>query len=425
MIACLTIPYFAAAVERRANDTLTPQPLAIGGQPWEAKPIYAFSQEVARQGVNAGMSLRLVQVLSPDSHFVPAQQPFYGRVSAEVTDILTDFSPDIEPQELWHSFADSTLHRTAHGRTLPARYCLDLDGLPLKEAIPFMQTMGQQLRAETSFAPTIGLSADKFIAQIAATVSRPNHLLPVEPEKHTSFLASRPLAFLPLDKETNRRLHLMGIRTLGQLAALPLPALQEQFGFPITHPYQLAQGQGEEPIQPQPAAQQETIRQVFTEPIDNLQVLTAVLTDMVNELSRRLQTAVLAGRMVQLTLEMADGRIHQQTVTLRQPTAEPLPILTACQTVIAALNLTSGITAVTLTLPDLTPASAQQLSLFPGTGEATASVAVANRLQQTAHNLAARYQDGRFYQPVVTEPHHPLPERRFQLRPFAHDPALA
>lgn len=418
MIACLAIPYFAAAVERRANDTLMPQPLAIGGQPWEAKPVYAFSQEVARQGVHPRMSLRLVQVLSPDSQFLPAHKPEYGRVSAEVIDVLSDFSPDIEPQELWHSFADSTLHFTAHGRTLPARYCLDLDGLPLKEAIPFMQTMGRQLRSQTSFAPTIGLSADKFTAQVAATVSRPNHLLPVEPENHLTFLASRPLTFLPLDKETNRRLHLMGIRTLGQLAALPLLALQEQFGSSITHSYQLAQGQGEEPIQPQPATQEETIRQVFADPIDNLQVLTAVLTDMVNKLTGRLYTAVLAGRTVQLTLEIADGRTHQQTVTLRQPTADPLPILTACQMVIAALNLTSGFTAVTLTLPDLTPAAAQQLTFFPG-------AVAANRLQQTAHNLAARYQDGRFYQPILTETQHPLPERRFQLRPFAHDPALA
>jgi nucleotidyltransferase/DNA polymerase involved in DNA repair len=424
MIACLTIPYFAAAVERRADDSLTPKPLAIGGQPWEAKPIYAFSQEVARQGVNAGMSLRLVQVLSPDSHFVPAHKPAYGRVSAEVTDVLLDFSPDVEPQELWHSFADSTLHFTAHGRTLPARYCLDLDGLPLSEAVPFMQDMGKQLRAETSFAPTIGLSADKFTAQVAATFSRPNHLLSVEGENHAQFLSSRPLAFLPLDKEAARRLHLMGIRTLGQFAALPLPALQEQFGSQITYFYLQAQGQGDEPIQTQPAAQQEEIRQWFDEPVDNLLSLMAVLTNMVNELTRRLQTAVLAGRSWQVALELADGRTQQQSLTLRQPTAEAHPITTALQATIASLNLTCGVTAVTLTASDLTPATAQQLTLIQDVAEATASVAV-SRLQQTVQNLTAKYKDGRFYQPILTENHHPLPERRFQLRPFAYDPALA
>ncbi|MCL4267244.1 MAG: hypothetical protein KJ069_28960 [Anaerolineae bacterium] len=420
MIACLAIPYFAAAVERRADDALTPQPLAIGGQPWEARPIYAFSQEVARQGVHAGMSLRLVQVLSPDSQFIPAHKPAYGRVSAEVVDLLTDFSPDIEPQELWHSFADSTLHQTAHGRTLPARYCLDLDGLPLKEAIPFMQTMGQQLRAETHLSPAIGLSADKFTAQVAATVSRPDHLLPVAEGSYTDFLSSRSLAFLPLDKESNRRLHLMGIRTLGQLAALPLPALQEQFGPAITPFYRQAQGQGSEPRQPQPAPRQEAIHHWFDEPVDNLLTLAAILTHLVNELTLRLHTAARAGRTVQLSLEMANGRTQQQTITLRQPTADPLPITTAFHAVITSLNLTCGVTAVTLTLTDLTPATAHQLTLFPDT-----AVANHNRLSQTVHNLAAKYKDGRFYQPILTEPYHPLPERRFQLRPFTHDPALA
>lgn len=420
MIACLAIPYFAAAVERRADDTLTPQPLAIGGQPWEAKPVYAFSQEAAQQGVHAGMSLRLVQVLSPESQFIPAHKPAYGRVSAEVIDVLADFSPDIEPQELWHSFANSTLHLTAHGRTLPARYCLDLDGLPLKEAVPFMQMMGQQLRTETHLSPAIGLSADKFTAQVAATVSRPDHLLPVAETDHAPFLAKRPLTFLSLDKEANRRLHLMGIRTLGQLAALPLPALQEQFGPQITPFYRQAQGQGDEPLQPQPVPKQETIRHWFDEPIDNLQALTAVLTNLVNELTHRLHTAVLTTSTLHLTLELADGRTHEQTVTLRQPTNEPFPLTTAFQAVIATLNLTCSVVVVTLTCTNLTPATAQQLTLFPDT-----AATHHHRLSQTIHNLATRYKNGRFYQPILTEPHHPLPERRFQLRPFVYDPALA
>ncbi len=420
MIACLSIPYFAAAVERRADDTLTPQPLAIGGQPWEAKPVYAFSQEAAGQGVHAGMSLRLVQVLSPDSQFIPAHKPQYGRVSAEVIDVLTDFSPDIEPQELWHSFADSTLHLTAHGSSLPARYCLDLDGLPLKEAIPFMQTMGRQLRAETHLSPAIGLSADKFTAQVAAAVSRPDHLLPVAEDGYADFLSSRSLAFLPLDKETHRRLRLMGIRTLGQLAALPLSALQEQFGPQITPFYRQAQGQGDEPLQPQTAIQQEAIRHWFDEPVDNLLTLTAVLTHLANELSHRLHTSVRAGRILQLSLEMADGRTEQQTIAFPQPTRDAARFAITGQEAMARLNLTCGVTAVTLTLTDLTPATAHQLMLFQDT-----AVANHHRLSQTVHNLAAKYTDGRFYQPILTEPHHPLPERRFQLRPFAHDPALA
>ena len=65
MIACIAVPYFAAAVERRDDDDLLEKPLAIGGQPWEARPVYAISQEVAHQGVRICMSLLLVQDFSP------------------------------------------------------------------------------------------------------------------------------------------------------------------------------------------------------------------------------------------------------------------------------------------------------------------------------------------------------------------------
>ena len=178
MIACLSIPYFAAAVERRADDALLPKPLAIGGQPWEPRPIFAFSHELARQGVEAGMSLRLVQVLSPQAHFMPAARPRYESAAGEVVDLLTTFTHQIEPEALWHPFADAGHRFTRYGRLLPARYCLHLD-LPPKELLPLARQMGRAVRQETQFAPSIGLAANKFVAQIAATVSRPHHLLPV------------------------------------------------------------------------------------------------------------------------------------------------------------------------------------------------------------------------------------------------------
>ncbi len=243
MIACLSIPYFAAAVERRADSGLTERPLAIGGQPWEARPVYAFSQEVAHKGVEIGMSLRLVQVLSPASHFMPAAETRYSKVSGEVIDVLTDFSQLIEPQELWHPLAKSRQPLSAHGRALPARYCLDLEGLPEREALPFVQAMGQSVRQETNMDPAIGLARQKFTAQVAATVCNPSHALAVKAGAEAAFLASRALAFLPLEKEMARRLRLLGIYTLGQLAGLALPALQEQFGPEINPHYQLARGE--------------------------------------------------------------------------------------------------------------------------------------------------------------------------------------
>ncbi len=78
MIACISVPYFAASVEHRDGlgagwSKGNPPGLVLGGQPWEPQPVYAFSREAARKGVRAGMSLRLAHVISPDANFMAGQ----------------------------------------------------------------------------------------------------------------------------------------------------------------------------------------------------------------------------------------------------------------------------------------------------------------------------------------------------------------
>ncbi len=418
MIACLSVPYFVAAVERRAGHDHGDEPLAVGGQPWEARPVYAYSQEAASRGVRPGMSLRLVQLLSPSAHFLPAAAPRYAQVSAEIVDVLADFSPDIEPQELWHSFPDSTLGATAHAHYLPARYCLDLDGLPVAEAVPFVQEMGRQVRQETRFAPAIGLAAGKFAAEVAAAVCRPSHLLPVAAGGAAEFLSARPLGFLSLCKETARRLNLMGIHTLGQLAHLPLPALREQFGPDIETPYRLARGEADDPLRPQPAEEQEEVWRRFDETLTNSHAMASILTQIADELAGRLQATTTEGRTLHLTLETEDGRSHQQCLTLRRPTAGAEPLAAALREMAANVEHTCGVVAIAITATDLTPATAYQLTLFDRPGDSSP-------LYQAMQNLIAKYKTCAFYRPVLTERDHPLPERRFQLETLMYDPALA
>ena len=417
MIACLSIPYFVAAVERRAGNGQSEQPLAVGGQPWEARPVYAFSQEAASRGVRPGMSLRMVQLLSPNAQFLPAAAPHYAQVSAEVVDVLADFSPDIEPQELWHSFPESAWGVTAHGHYLPARYCLDLE-LPQAEAVALVQEMGRQVRQETRFAPSIGLSPDLFTAQIAATVCRSNHLLPVAAESAAEFLSSRPLGFLPLGKEQARRLHLMGVRTLGQLAELPLTALREQFGNDIERLHRMAQGRAGESLRPEPATRREEVERRFDEALNNVYALGAVLGQMADALARRLEAANLEGRSLYLTLETEDGQSQRQSVTMRRPTARAEQWVVVLEELAAKVALPCGVVGVTVAVGDLIPATSRQLELFSEGGDVSA-------LHRAVHNLMAKYRTCGFYLPALTEGAHPLLERRFRFETVGHDPALA
>src|SRR5439155_3609417 len=70
----------------------------------------------------------------------------------------------------------------------------------------------------------------KFASWVAATRAKPGGAIIVRPGEEGKFLSAQPLAVLPLDPDTHRRLRQLGLKALGRLAALPEEALVSQFG---------------------------------------------------------------------------------------------------------------------------------------------------------------------------------------------------
>ncbi|MDX1612891.1 MAG: hypothetical protein R3300_01200 [Candidatus Promineifilaceae bacterium] len=439
MIACLSVPYFAATVERRNDNRLAQQAndgLVIGGQPWEPQPVYAFSSKPARRGVRPGMSLRLAHVLAPRSQFVSAHPPRYFGAAGEITDILTDFTPLVEPETLWLPSQEKGRHHTTADRALPARYTLDLESLPAKEALALSQEIGRSVRGQAHLSPAIGLAPNKFTAQVAAALTRPDRIRPVSATQENRFLGERSIHFLPLDSETKRRLRLLGIRTLGQLAALPPTELQTQFGRSFMSLYRFIRGEGGWPdeavwrrVQPLGQERREQCSHHFGTPVSNLLVLENVLTRLATELAARLQVANLEARTLTLgwetdTASQIAAEPSQANLSRRTPTADPTLIIQglrdllrqACLQQITTLE--RGLTTLTVTVSDLTPIWTGQLALFGTLKQDSAAQAQEALLANihTRHSDSA--EDAYFFRPTLADRRHPLPERRFDLVPL-------
>jgi DNA polymerase IV len=405
MIVCIAIPYFAAQIERRDDRHLARTPLAIGGQPWETQPIFGFSAEVARRGVRPGIPLRQAHLLAPSAHFMPAHQTQYQAVAAEMEAVVGDFSNRVETADWWRT-PDQTA--PAIGRRLPVHCFATLDGMPAADALPFSQQLGRTVRAETSLAPAVGIAPHKFTAQIAATLARPHHIRPVEPEAEREFLATCPLRFLPLDGDTGSRLHLLGIRTLGDLAALPPTAVQTQFGREVARWQRWARGQDETPVRPTPAERIETITYRFDDPLTSLVDIDQLMQQAAQALAARLQAAALQTGCVSLAWQTERDQQRQQSQRLHQPTAAANRLTLALTHLFDPESLADGLTELTVSLSDLTPAVPQQLSLF-------APPARSVKGDNLLYGVATRYPASRFYRPLLAANGHPLPERRFQL----------
>lgn len=411
MIACLTVSYFAAAVERRHQEALSHSSLVIGGQPWESSPLFGFSREAARRGVRPGMPLRQAHMLAPESNFLPSAPPRYVDAAGEVVDVLTDFTLLIAPEALWQP-EENRRQLPADARTLPARYTIDLESLPSREAMPLVQEMGRTVRRHTHLEPAAGLAADPFTAHVAATLASPNHLRPVEAGEERAFLAERSLAFLPLEKEWARRLRLLGIRTLGQLAALSPAALREQFGADIMPLYRLARGEGAAPLRTLRTSTQQQVFDTrrFEPPLVNWLGVQQVLEQMADDLAHNLAEATMTGRTLCLLVETDRDAPQHVSLPLRQATADAQRLAQAAQELAQALAIDSEITALTLSLGDLQPAVVRQLSLFEKPTPPPA---------ETLSQVMARHPTARFLRPVRLDGAHPLAECRFALRSLA------
>ncbi len=491
MIACLTFPYFASAVERRKRrispqdsiihpQTKTLPGLVIGGQPWEPQAVYAYSQEVAKLGVKPGMSLRLAHFLSPLSQFLPANPPLYQDASAEIIDLLTGFTHLVEPELFWSQAGAEADHirmvttglkagyGPAFGYRLPARYSLNLESLPAPEATDLAKEMGRIIRRQTHLAPSIGLAENQFVAHIAAVITQANHARPVLPGETSAFLAGRSIRFLALEKETSRRLSLLGIRTLGQLVSLPVSSAATHLGLDVSsrkalkglhemisgndRAYDVSARMAEllPPLQPIQPETTEHLSYDFEPPITDRKVLERAINQASSRLAGRLQKGGNEGRTFSLSLE-AEDNIFRETnssgevtlttsskkhLTRRHPTADPAQIngslrellheaLTAswisARTGIPLsprmneevleqdpVNFNVGVIRMIIKVTGISPAVTGQLTLFD-------PPRASGKLKDILSNLLSKYKRGIFYKPALADINHPLMERRFQL----------
>ena len=386
------MPYFAAAVERRDNPSLSGTPLVIY-TPGGSERIFAISDETASVGVRAGMTLRQAQILCPQARSIIAAPSRYQRALDDFREVLTSFT-----------------FRLELGDPQPAAIgYLDLGHLGRARLIETARRIGQTVRSKAGLATAIGLAGGKFPAYVAANSLEPNKALLVTAGHEAVFLAHFPVDLLPMDKEMARRLHLLGIQTLGQLAALSAGAVSTQFGRQGRLLHQLARGHDNRPVSPYRQAEMECISRQFDSPVANRVSLEAIVQAMATELAGRLRSRGLMGRELRLILHLEDATAQEERLVMRRPTGDSTRLANVLKELMARVEVDQGITNLEIILADLAPARGEQLDLFVHQTQQE------NRLNHVLKDLVARHGDNCFYHVSLPEQQAHLPERRFRL----------
>ena len=160
--------------------------------------------------------------------------------------------------------------------------------------------------------------AESRIAALAAARLGPGVMI-VEPGGDAAYLAPAPLSLLDLPEETATRLSRWGLRTLGELAALPTAGLFERLGGDGVRLQRLARGEDPRPLVSWRA---EPLFEESTECEWGLETLEAVgerLRELAARVCARLGAAGLAADGFEWSCRLGDGRVHEGALTPATP----------------------------------------------------------------------------------------------------------
>jgi DNA polymerase-4 len=304
MILHVDMDAFYASIEERDNPSLVGKPVIVGGAAESRGVVAAANYEVRKFGVHSAMASARAKRLCPHAVFIKPRMNHYAEVSQQIRTILEEFTPLIEPLSLDEAFLDVSGSESLFG-----------------PAASIGRQIKLRIRDELGLVASVGVAPNKFVAKIASDLNKPDGFLLVEPGKVQAFLDPLPVCRLwGVGKVTGQVFDRLGIRTIGQLRQLAIESLNDLFGSSGEHFWRLANGLDDRQVIPDREARSISHETTFAEDVSDCEVLQAWLTELTEQVARRLRRYALKGRTLELKVRFADFETITRSVTLSEPT---------------------------------------------------------------------------------------------------------
>lgn len=321
------VPHFAVQVERLLRGSLDGKPVVVGGFSYEGRPVYDASPEATACGVTMGMPLRQASVLCPEACFLPCDEGKYREMFERVLNLLEQFSSLLEAEGLGSAYFD------ASGVEDEKKLALEI---------------AAAIHGELGLKSQLGIAGNKFVARTAAMLAKADDPIIVAGGEEAGFLAPLGVDILLCSVETRERLHLLGIRGVGQLTAFTREALLSQFGKEGELLHNLAHGIDHTALVPRkaPGVLVKTVH--LDVPISTLSQIIAIVKGVVEDIAASLKGKWRVCRKVSLRLASTSGAAVEETFNLKQPTSSAEKILSRLESGLARLKLQGDVTEITL-----------------------------------------------------------------------------
>lgn len=199
--------------------------------------ILAKSIPAKKYGIQTGEPLFQALERCPELVVIPPDYELYVQASRHFVDMLRQFSPAVEQYSIDEAWVDMTGTQRLWG---PPRLAAEL--------------MRRRINEELGFTVNIGISSNKLLAKMAGDFEKPNKVHTLFPEEMAAKFFPLPVRDLFLvGAKTERKLQMLGIYTIGELAAADVRVLKKRLGKQGELLWHFANGRNADAVTPEPA----------------------------------------------------------------------------------------------------------------------------------------------------------------------------
>ena len=328
----LDLDAFFAAVEQRDKPSLRGRPVIVGGVGGRGV-VATASYEARAFGAHSAMPTgEARRRCPPGTAFLGGRFAAYRATSDVVMALLRELSPLVEPASLDEAYVD-----------LAAGEHPDL-------SVEAVTALGRALKDRIAAATggvtgSVGIGSSKLMAKIASDLDKPDGLVVVPPGTELDVLHPLPVTRLGgVGPATAERLHQIGVKTVGDLAARSLTDLVALAGR--AHGaglYALARAEDDRPVVADREAKSVSAEETFERDLTDVDVLGREIDAMAGRVGGRLRASAVSGRTVTLKLRRYDFTTITRSQTLPQPTDDPRLIAATARRLLTEAGTSGGL----------------------------------------------------------------------------------
>ena len=292
---------FFASVEQHDHPELRGKPVVVGSSPDERGVVSAASYEARKFGIHSAMPSRTAKQKCPHAVFVRVNMARYKEVSRQIMRIFESYTPLVQPLSIDEAFLDVTGSQHLFGT-----------GSEIGEKIR------HDILVQTGLTASVGVAPNMYLAKMASDMNKPDGLtlVPSEQEAINAFLAPLPIGRIwGVGKVTQKKLHSLGIPTIGRLQQTDFQTLETALGARAAHGFsRLARGIDSRAIETDIDEKSISNETTFKEDLANRDLLEATYKRLIDKVGGRLRHAGFYATTAHLKIRWADfSSITRQT----------------------------------------------------------------------------------------------------------------